>query len=107
MQYPMRKRQGTEFNNDEAYQSEFWRCNIDFGVTHGDFCAEDLYGPGLRYVMTRLQVNQAWLVRETGIDKTTISHYVIGDRIPGLKNAEKMFNALIYEIKRQTGRRFI
>lgn len=107
MQYPKRKRQGTEFNNDEAYQSEFWRFNIDLMLTHDYFCAEDLYGPGLRYVMTRLHVNQVWLVRETGIDKTTISHYVCGDRVPSLKNAEKMFNALINEIKRQTGSRFI
>ena len=105
MQYPMRKRQGTEFNNDEAYQSEFWRCNIDFRITHSDLCVEDLYGPGLRYVMTRLQVNQAWLVRETGIDKYSISRYVNGERKPDIDNAVLMFNALIREIARQTGGR--
>ena len=105
MKYPMRKRQGTQFNNDEAYESEFWKRNIDFTISHRDFCAEDLYGPGLQYVMTRLQVNQAWLVRETGIDKTTISHYVRGDRVPSLHNADKMFTALINEIARQTGGR--
>lgn len=106
MDYSM-KRQNAQFNNDGPYVSEFWRCNIDLRITHSDFCAEDLYGPGLRYVMTRLRVNQVWLVRETGIDKTTISHYVCGDRVPSLKNAEKIFNALMYEIKRQTGSRFI
>lgn len=106
MDYSM-KRQITQFNNEEVYESAFWKCNIDLRISHSDFCAEDLYGPGLRYVMTRLHINQVWLVRETGIDKTTISHYVCGDRVPSLKNAEKMFNALINEIKRRTGSRFI
>ena len=105
MQYPMRKRQGTEFNNDEAYQSEFWKCNMDLMFTHDYLCVEDLYGPGLRYAMTRLKVNQAWLVRATGIDKYTISRYVNGERKPNVDNAVLMFNALIREVARQTGRR--
>lgn len=105
MQYQMRKRQGTEFNNDEAYQSEFWKFNIDLMITHDYFCVEDLYGPGLRYVMTRLQINQAWLVRATGIDKYTISRYVNGERKPNVDNAVLLFNALIREVARQTGRR--
>lgn len=91
------------YNNDGTFYSEHWRANLEGVASNMFFCKEDLYGDGLKYILTQLDRSQVWLSRETGIPPETISRYIHKVSKPSLKSAVKMHKVLINEIERQLG----
>jgi hypothetical protein len=89
------------YNEDGSFYSEYWRVNLDVRTTNMYLCEEDLYGDGLKYILSRLGRSQAWLARETGIPPVMISRYVNKVFKPDFKNGLKMHEALVDEIDRQ------
>lgn len=86
---------------DGSFYSEYWRVNLDVRTTNMYLCEEDLYGDGLKYILTRLGRSQAWLSKETGIPPETISRYIHKVFKPDFKNGLKMHEALVEEMRRQ------
>lgn len=75
-------------------KSEFWFRNIRGSRSIEGLSLDELCGEKLRYALELLEMSQADLSRMTGIDKTSVSKYVNGSRIPDANNAFKIFNAL-------------
>ena len=88
------------YNEDGTFYSEYWRVNLDVRTTNMYLCEEDLYGDGLKYILTRLGRSQAWLARETGIPPVMISRYINAVFKPNLENALKIHEALVDEMRR-------
>lgn len=86
---------------DGSFYSEYWRVNLDVRTPNMYLCVEDLYGDGLKYILSRLGRSQAWLARETGISPVVISRYVNEVFKPDFDNGLKMHEALVDEIYRQ------
>ena len=89
------------YNNDGTFYSEHWRMNLEGVASHMFFCKEDLYGDGLKYILTQLNRSQVWLSGETGIPPEAISRYIHKVSMPSLESAIKMHKALINEIERR------
>ncbi len=89
------------YNSDGSFYSEYWRVNLDVRPTIRYLCEEDLYGEGLKYILTRLGRSQTWLAIETGIAPETISRYINKVFKPSFENGLKMHKALADEMWRQ------